>query len=111
MFRSIFALVPLLAVILTGCTCLHDSKAYKSPVVDFSLRTVAFQIGDSVLHVQARQFGSGTLTMINLHDDEQASVEAGVVVLKKTGGHLIELTHSGQRRVVFSVEGREYSFD
>ena len=49
--------------------------------------------------------------MVNVHDDEQESVEAGVAVLEKIGGRLVELIHSGKRRVVFSVDGKEYSFD
>ncbi len=89
---------------------LADGKS-KAPTVDFSLQRVAFQIGDTIVHAQVRQFGKGDLTMVNLHDDEQASVEAGVKVLEKIGGQLIELTHSGKRRVVFSIDGKEFSFD
>lgn len=49
--------------------------------------------------------------MVNVHDDENACVEAGAAVLEKVGGRLIELAHSGKRRLVFSVGGHEYSFD
>lgn len=85
--------------------------AAPAPQVEFALQKVVFQIGETKIHAQLRQFGTNTLTMVNVHDDEQASVEAGVAVLEKTGGRLIELTHTGKRRVVFALKGKEYNFD
>ena len=104
----LFLFFPLL---LVGCASFKNNHLSPGPSVDFALQRVAFRVGDTVIHAQMRQFGSNTLTMVNLHDDEQASVEAGVAVLERIGGRLIELTHSGKRRVVFSLEGKEYSFD
>jgi hypothetical protein len=75
------------------------------------LQKISFQIGETKIHAQMRQFGTNPLTMVNVHDDEQASVDAAVVVLEKRGGRLVELTHSGKRRVVFALNGKEYSFD
>jgi hypothetical protein len=98
-------------LLLTPCPSLLAGDSPKAPQVDFSLQKVAFQIGETTIHAQVRQFGSNRLTMVNVHDDEQASVDAAVVVLEKCGGRLIELTHSGKRRVVFSVDGKSYSFD
>lgn len=106
------ALLLLLCVVAgSGCTSLASRSSKKSPEVVYSLQKIAFRIGETVVHAQMRQFGTGALTMVNLHDDEEASVEAGVDVLKRTGGRLIELTHSGKRRVVFSLDGKQYSFD
>ncbi len=99
------ALIPVLA------GCVLSAVAAPAPQVEFSLQKVAFQIGETKIHAQMRQFGTNTLTMVNVHDDEQASVEAGVVVLEKTGGRLIEFTHTGKRRIVFALNGREYNFD
>ncbi|MFN7137743.1 MAG: protein tyrosine phosphatase [Limisphaerales bacterium] len=81
------------------------------PEVEFTLQRIAFTIGESKIHAQMRQFGTNSLTMVNVHDDEQTSVDAGVAVLEKTGGRLIELTHTGKRRVVFTLKGQEYNFD
>jgi hypothetical protein len=116
MRRIVAVLCFLPAIILsTGCTCPHARSsgglASRSPRVEFSLITVAFSIGGSKVHAQERRFGTNSITLVNLHDDEQASVEAGRVVLEKHGGRLIELVHSGKRRVVFSLNGKEYSFD
>lgn len=101
-----------LALVFTGCASVkvERNKSLK-PQIELSLHKVAFQIGKTKIHAQSRQFGKGKLTMVNVHDDEQACVEAGVAVLEKTGGRLIELTHSGDRRVVFSLDGNKYSFD
>jgi hypothetical protein len=100
----------LLAIVLAGCT---STKIEHSPTprVELTLHKIAFQIGETKIHAQSRQFGKGNLTMVNVHDDENSCVEAGASVLKKVGGRLIELTHSGKRRVVFSLEGNDYSFD
>jgi len=100
----------LLALISTGCVSVRE-RASSSPKVEFLLQKVAFQISETKVHAQIRQVGKGKLTMVNLHDDENASVEAGVAVLQKCGGCLIELTHSGKRRVVFLMDGKGYSFD
>jgi hypothetical protein len=109
-----FAVAACLVVLLAcpGCTSLRDDSARAAkPNVEFSLHKVSFQIGDTTIHAQSRQFGSNKLTMVNVHDDEQESVDAAIPILEKQGGRLIELTHTGKRRVVFSVEGKEYSFD
>jgi len=49
--------------------------------------------------------------MISLHDDETTSVEAGRHVLDHVGGRLLELTHSGERKISFQYNGRTYTVD
>jgi hypothetical protein len=49
--------------------------------------------------------------MVNVHDDENTSVEAGLANLNIFGGRLIELVHSGERLVTFHLRGEKYSFD
>jgi hypothetical protein len=98
------------ALVFAGCTSLKVAPT-PSPQVELSLQKVAFQIGETKIHAQSRQFEKGTLTMVNVHDDEQESVDAAVKVLETSGGRLVELAHSGKRRVVFSLNGNSYSFD
>ncbi len=100
----------LLAFVLAGCTSLKTTRS-TAPHVELTLQKVAFQLGETKIHAQSRQFGTGKLTMVNVHDDEQESVDAAVIILEKRGGRLVELTHSGKRRVVFPLDGNEYSFD
>jgi hypothetical protein len=101
----------LMGLVGSGCAGRHPDGSRSYPRVEFSLMQVAFPIGESRLTVRERQFGDGGLTLVNLHDDEQASVEAAVQVLERTGGRLIELVHSGKRRVEFSWQGKNYNFD
>jgi hypothetical protein len=96
-------------IVLSGCV--SQKLTANPPTVEVTQKTVAFSVGETTVGAQERQFGHGSLTMVNLHDDENAAVEAGAAVLQKRGGKLIELTHGGTRRVEFSLRGRDYSFD
>lgn len=49
--------------------------------------------------------------MINVHDDENTSVEAGKVSLNVDGGRIIELVHTGERLITFRLDGQTYQFD
>jgi hypothetical protein len=49
--------------------------------------------------------------MVNVHDDENTSVRAGKVVIRKSGGRLIEIVHSGKRLAEFRLEGQTHRFD
>jgi len=49
--------------------------------------------------------------MVNVHDDENTSVEAGLTNINLQGGRLIEFVHSGERLVEFHLNGQKYTFD
>jgi hypothetical protein len=51
------------------------------------------------------------LTYINLHDDEQTSVDAALEVLQLSGGRVFELQHGGERNITFTLDGIVYVFD
>ncbi len=71
----------------------------------------SFKVGDTIIHAKVFQRGDSSLTMINVHDDENTSVLAGKVVVKESGGRLVELVHSGQRFVEYNLDGQTYRFD
>src|SRR5579859_195135 len=50
-------------------------------------------------------------TMVNVHDDENTSVAAGLTNIDQFGGRLIELVHSGERLVTFNIAGEKFAFD
>lgn len=75
------------------------------------MKKVPFRIGDSQIFAQVTERGDARLTMINLHEDEQTSVRAARAVIQRNGGRFIELLHTGTRRVRFSLDGSDYSFD
>lgn len=71
----------------------------------------AFKIGDNQIHAVVHQKRSAVPTMINVHDDENTSVEAGRKNIEHHGGRLIELVHSGKRLISFNLNGQGYAFD
>lgn len=89
----------LLLLCVTGCTSVTPKS------------TKSFQIGETMIHARISQVGKPTPTMLNVHDDENTSVRAGQAVLKKSGGRLIELSHSGKRHIVFHLDGQTYRID
>jgi hypothetical protein len=71
----------------------------------------AFKLGDATVRTKVFQRGKPSPTMFNVHDDENTSVLAGKVIVKESGGRLIELVHSGRRLVEFKLDGQTYRFD
>lgn len=49
--------------------------------------------------------------MLNVHEDEITSIQAGLAKIKESGGRLIELAHGGGRLITFALAGKEYTFD
>jgi len=72
---------------------------------------IAFPLGDDQIHAVLHQQRGARPTMVNVHEDENTSVEAGLTNLNQFGGRLIELVHSGERLVTFHLAGQKYSFD
>lgn len=72
---------------------------------------VALQVGETQVHAVVHQERSATPTMLNVHDDEDTSVKAGLANIACDGGRVIELVHSGQRLITFSLDGKKFSFD
>jgi hypothetical protein len=46
-----------------------------------------------------------------MHDDENTAVEAGLLLLSQRGGRLLELRHTGERLIEFSIAGQQYRID
>ncbi len=91
-------LLLLTVIVVSGCATPHTPQ-------------VSFNLGDTTVHAKVFQRGTTSLTMINVHDDENTSVLAGKVVVEKSGGRLIELAHSGRRFVEFNLDAQTYRFD
>jgi len=69
------------------------------------------QLGDSTIDVVLYEASSPGLTYLNLHDNENTSVLAGLDVIGEYGGRVFELKHSGERRITFQLGGSSYEFD
>jgi hypothetical protein len=72
---------------------------------------VDFRVGDTTIHAVVHQKHKERPVMLNVHDDEDTSVEAGKVNLNSYGGRIIELVHSSKRLITFDFQGRSYTFD
>jgi hypothetical protein len=98
--RRVFAGFLLLTALLglSGCTSAKSTQK-------------SFHLGETVIHARSKQIGNPRHTLVNVHDDENTSVRAGEVLLRESGGHLIELTHGGQRHVTFRLDDKIYRFD
>ena len=69
-------------------------------------------LGAGTIAATVHQNGPPRPTFLNVHDDEDTSVAAGLANLAEFGGRLIELTHSGDRLIRFALAGGdEYQFD
>ena len=72
-----------------------------------------YNIGNETLHFHSATYYpySSDVSFINLHDDENTSVEAANDFLSKYGGALLQLKHTGKRNFNFILNGQSFSFD
>jgi hypothetical protein len=73
--------------------------------------TVPLKLGDDSINAIVHQKALAGLTMLNVHDDEDTAVEAGLTNVRQHGGRVIEFVHTGERLIVFNVGGAKYTFD
>lgn len=66
-------------------------------------------VGDE--KVEIKQIMGRGKTFIHLHHNEKTALKAAQTVIKKEGGSLIALVHSGGRNVVFHLNNQRYEFD
>jgi hypothetical protein len=73
--------------------------------------TQQIRLGETEIWVATTERKGSRFVSVNLHDDENTSVEAGLEALKVSGGRLVELRHNGRRDVTFTLRGNEYRVD
>jgi hypothetical protein len=72
---------------------------------------VPLKLGDNTINAVVHQKAPVALTMLNVHDDEDTSVEAGLTNVRQHGGRVIEFVHTGERLITFNLGGTKYTFD
>ncbi|MBA2498869.1 MAG: hypothetical protein H0V30_04005 [Chitinophagaceae bacterium] len=71
-----------------------------------------FQFGDNTINLIITEFeGTRNLVMINLHDNERTSINAGKKVLSEKGGILIRIDNQNTRLISFMLDDKKYTFD
>ncbi len=75
-------------------------------------KTLHYKIGNKSISVKIIQYGERKdIVCINMHDNEDAAVEAAIAVLETEGGTLIKVENAGQRVVRFKLGSITYGFD
>ncbi|WP_028388880.1 hypothetical protein [Legionella fairfieldensis] len=71
--------------------------------------TYTIKLGNTPVKI-IKQIGRGK-TFIHLHENEITALAAAKRFIRKEGGTLITLRHSGKRNIVFYLKGVRYEFD
>jgi hypothetical protein len=69
------------------------------------------QVGDTPIAVVTYETGAPGLTYFSMHDDENTAVAATMGALRRRGGRLVEVRHTGERNLTFELNGNAYAFD
>ena len=72
---------------------------------------VALPLGETTVDVVVHTAAAPGLTYLNLHDNENTAVEAALAVIRRDGGRLIELQHTGDRNLGFTLGEQTYTVD
>lgn len=84
---------------------------FYNPEFSAAQRTCTIGLGESKVKVVESGPKDAPVHLLNLHDNENTSVEAAMEVIENKGGRLVELRHSGERLITFSAQGRTYQCD
>jgi len=104
--------------IFSACSLIPVAQPYHKDLtadeVKFaaSEKTIFYKLGDQILPIRIWQYGElKNIVCINLHDNENTSVEAAKSVLVGRGGILIKIDNNKQRIIHFKLRGITYGFD
>ena len=100
--RIVFIAAVIASIFMTSCSA-SESGCF--------LSERAYMIGDREIMVLEHACGDSGLTVFNMHDDENTAVEASMEVIRKHGGRLIELRHTGERLISFRLGTESYRVD
>jgi hypothetical protein len=81
------------------------------PGYEITTTHIPLPLGDSTVNLVLHEVATPGLTYLNLHDDENTSVRAALDGIKRHGGSVFELQHTGTRNITFKLDGIKYEFD
>lgn len=70
-----------------------------------------YRLGDTLIESVLYRAQGSDLLMFNLHENESTSVKAALHLIRRRGGQVLALHHSGEREIKFLLAGRAFSFD
>lgn len=97
----------------TDASSITKQKKWTAQRYKISRAITHYRIGATELKIVVSKTSTVVpeFVFINLHDNENTSVEAAVEVLERYGGMLVELQTGGGRLVKYSSNGRQFTFD
>lgn len=98
---KLIGLVGLTLALTSGCGPSYDITEFAIPV----------DLGDRQVEVVVHEAEAPGLTYLNMHDNEDTAADAALDVIRRNGGRLVELQHTGERNVAFSLGDSAYAFD
>ncbi|MDF1563848.1 MAG: hypothetical protein P1V51_12440 [Deltaproteobacteria bacterium] len=96
---------------VTGLLVLLGTLSCGGPPYAIEETRLPLALGDGTVDLVRFDAEAEGRTFLNLHDDEQTSVEAALDLLAREGGTVFELQHGGERNLRFALAGAEYVFD
>jgi hypothetical protein len=97
-------------IIFLAATLVVSAGCRAQPADALRVATHVVMVGETEVQLVVTE-GRPGLTMLVLHDDENTAVDAGVEVVRRHGGRLVELRAGGERIVRFNLGGRTHAFD
>lgn len=90
----------------------ESNYAVSKPIFIPAEKIIFYKIGERTIPIKLLQYGNvKDIVCINLHANEETSVQAASSVLEENGGTLIKIENSKQRVIYFRLKGIKYGFD
>ena len=69
------------------------------------------RLGNSLVETVLFRAAGSDLILLNLHENERTSVAAGLNLIRRRGGEVLMLRHSGERMVSLVLDNQSFQFD
>jgi len=90
----------------------ESNFAVSKPIFIPAEKTIFYKMGERTIPIKVLQYGNvKDIICINLHANEETSVQAASSILEENGGTLIRIENNQQRVIYFRLRGVKYGFD
>lgn len=103
-------MINLVTGVLACALCFWNNHKPEEAPREMRTTEQVFELGTSKVRIITHEKGTG-YTYFSMHNDEEESIHAGIAMVRKYGGRLVELKHDGARNISFQLDSRTYTFD
>lgn len=96
--------------VLACALCFWNDHKPEEPPREMRTTEQVFELGSTKVRIVTHERGTG-YTFFSMHNDEEESIQAGIAMVQKYGGRLVELKHPGSRNISFKLDGKRFTFD